>query len=120
MSIKYLDTGGIVHHKFKNTGASLEDVFEPEANNNPDAPYTWDYIWGGMPAYTPKNTEPMKKIILKFETEEDYIEFGERFGMKLTPRTKSVFYPPRQICKLDIMRWVDDSDPNYEGPKNGD
>lgn len=117
MSIKYLDTGGIVHHKFKKHDATLEDAFEEDSEETADAPYTWEYLWGGMPAYTPTNTEPMKKIVLKFKTEEDYHEFGKRFDIKLTPKTKSIFFPPRAICKLDIMRWVDDTDPNYKGPK---
>lgn len=70
----------------------------------------WERIWGGMPQYIPKNTEPVKQLIINFDTWEDYARFTEEFKAPITPKTKSVFWPFREVSVLDFFRWVDDGE----------
>ena len=54
-----------------------------------------DNDWDGMPEFIQEKKEPYKKLIIRFETEEDYEEFAEKIGQKLTPKTKSIWHPFR-------------------------
>jgi len=52
-----------------------------------------DDEWVGMPEFIQEKKEPYKKLIIRFETEEDYNDFAELIGQKLTPKTKSIWHP---------------------------
>jgi hypothetical protein len=54
----------------------------------------WDEHWQGMPEFVMGNTEPLQKITVSFNSFEDVKEFGERLGIRVTPRTDSVWFPP--------------------------
>jgi len=64
-------------------------------------------LWEGMPEFIQEKKEPFSKIIFRFESEDDLNEFAELIGQKLTPKTKSAWYPfkphrrsgPREVYK---------------------
>ena len=49
--------------------------------------------WHGMPEFVQDKKEPYKVLTVRFETEQDYIEFQELIGQKLTAKTKSIWHP---------------------------
>ena len=54
--------------------------------------------WVGMPEF-----------VLRFETEEDLNDFAKLIGQKLTPKTKSLWFPHKPHIKPYVRRWVDES-----------
>ena len=71
--------------------------------NNDEIPLEWEKEWIGMPEFKMGNTEPSNKITISFESYEDVKKFSELIGQKLTPKTKSIWYPKQD---------------NYLAPKN--
>ena len=49
--------------------------------------------WVGMPEFVQEKKEPFKTIIVRFENEQDYIEFQQLIRQKLTNKTKSIWHP---------------------------
>jgi len=49
--------------------------------------------WVGMPEFVQKKKEPYKKLIVRFETEQEYKDFSDLIGQKLTTKTKSIWHP---------------------------
>ena len=46
-----------------------------------------------MPEFIQEKQEPYQKIIVRFECEQDVIDFAEKIGQKITPKTKSIWHP---------------------------
>ena len=65
--------------------------------------------WVGMPEFVQEKKEPFSKIIIRFENEEDLMEFAEIIGQKLTPKTKSIWHPFKSQWGDKVRRWVDES-----------
>lgn len=67
--------------------------------------------WKGMPTYEVKDLEPKKQLIISFRSEEDMLKFGDEvLGQKLTPKTKSVWWPPRERDSNSLKRWIEETD----------
>ena len=49
--------------------------------------------WVGMPEFDQQNKKPFKEIIVRFETENDYLDFQEKLNQQLTLKTKSIWHP---------------------------
>lgn len=64
--------------------------------------------WRDMPEFV-QNKQKELCIIVRFRTEEDLKKFGELVGQKLTPKTKSIWYPFKSHWGETILRWVDES-----------
>lgn len=82
---------------------------EDQSADDLDQMQTWEKLWQGMPKYQPRNTEPVKQLMLNFDTWEDYWAFAKLIDFQLTEKTKSVYYPPRQQTVPDVFRWVDEN-----------
>ncbi|MBF85100.1 MAG: hypothetical protein CL489_11620 [Acidobacteria bacterium] len=67
--------------------------------------------WHNMPEFVQDKKEPFSKIIIRFETLEDLTEFAKIIGQKLTPKTKSIWYPykPHRSGAYK-RRWIDTED----------
>lgn len=87
--------------------SSLADFYEDEEL---DGAVDYEFLFGGMPKYTPNNSEPIKQLIVSFNSWEDYDEFSKLLGGILTRKTKSIFFPVREARVLDNYRWVDDGE----------
>lgn len=84
-----------------------ETVEEAEAEYKALDPKNY---WKGMPEYVVENLEPRKQLIINFRSEEDMIKFGELVEQKLTPKTKSVWWPPKEKDSNSLKRWLDESE----------
>tara|TARA_B100001939_G_scaffold128063_1_gene110960 strand:- start:20448 stop:20687 length:240 start_codon:yes stop_codon:yes gene_type:complete len=65
--------------------------------------------WKGMPEFDQPKKEPFSMINIRFETEEDLMLFAELVGQKLTPKTKSMWFPYKPHIKPYVRRWIDES-----------
>jgi hypothetical protein len=63
--------------------------------------------WVGMPEYEVTSLMPYKQLIVNFQTQEDMIAFGKMVGRKITPKTKSIWWPEREPIATTSLRWVD-------------
>ena len=65
--------------------------------------------WVEMPEFVQKKQKPYSKIIIRFRNKSDMDEFSNTIGQKLTPKTKSIWYPQliRGINSNKV--WVDES-----------
>lgn len=59
--------------------------------------------WAGMPEYE-QQTQPIK-LIVSFETEDDRADFAEHLGVRLGPKTKSMWWPPRGKDDVSSVRF---------------
>lgn len=49
--------------------------------------------WNGMPEFVQEGKEPFSKIIIRFDNENDLHDFAKLINQKLTPKTKSIWFP---------------------------
>jgi hypothetical protein len=49
--------------------------------------------WVGMPEFVQEKKEPFKELIIRFDTEDDYLDFQKIINQKLTNKTKSIWHP---------------------------
>jgi len=49
--------------------------------------------WVGMPEFEQEKKEPYKTLIVRFDSESDYLDFQKLIGQKMTKKTKSVWHP---------------------------
>lgn len=59
--------------------------------------------WAGMPEYEP--VEQPIKLIVSFASEEDRQDFAERLGVRLTAKSKSMWWPPRGKDDVSSVRF---------------
>ena len=52
--------------------------------------------WKGLPEFENENDPNFKSVILHFKTEEDLESYSELTGQKITEKTRSIYYPPRE------------------------
>lgn len=66
----------------------------------------WREHWQGMPEFVQEKQEPFATLILRVETEDDLRELSARLGQKLTPKTKSIWFPyrPHQLSDKRVWR----------------
>ena len=77
--------------------------------------------WHNMPEFVQDKKEPFSKIIIRFETLEDLTEFAKKIDQKLTPKTKSIWYPykPHRSGAYK-RRWIDTEDKKLGIPELAD
>lgn len=49
--------------------------------------------WVGMPEFVQEKKQPFKELIIRFDTEDDYLDFQKLINQKLTNKTKSIWHP---------------------------
>jgi hypothetical protein len=58
--------------------------------------------WLGMPEFEPN---PMgRKITVNFDNDEDVQKFAELVGVKITPKTRGLWYPPREKRNMKQLK----------------
>lgn len=73
-------------------------LIENEENN-------WVAEWIGMPEFIQEKQEPFSKITIRFETEKDLQEFAKLIQQKLTPKTKSIWFPYKSHFRDEKKEW---------------
>jgi hypothetical protein len=66
----------------------------------------WEDVWVGMPEFNRAEIKPTKQLIVHFTTVADLMEFGELIGQKLTKKTKSIRFPPKENHDFQTKRWI--------------
>jgi len=93
-----------------------------------DAPadvFDWREHWQGMPSFSMSgDTPPCKKINVLFASWEDVKVFSKLINQTVTPKTKSVWFPPvPKRSRKDLMYHNKDPDPpldDVEDVRGGD
>jgi hypothetical protein len=67
----------------------------------------WKKHWVGMPEFVQEDKKPFKTIYLHFRNEEDYKTFAKLIDQDLTDKTKSTWYPKREVQDLWSLRWIE-------------
>ena len=67
--------------------------------------FDYNTHWLGMPEFEQVKKEPFSKIIVRFETEQDLIDFSEKIGQNLTPKTKSIWHPYKPHRRKEKKEW---------------
>ena len=68
----------------------------------------WEDAWWGMPELIMEDASPQYRIIMNFMTREDVMEFAEKIGISVTPKTRSAWFPPQD--RLEGGKYF------YDGP----
>lgn len=65
--------------------------------------------WEGMPEYNNKDLTRNYSVIMSFRCFEDALEFANLIGQKITPKTKSMWYPEFEIVHVGDKRYINES-----------
>jgi len=84
--------------------SSLDDWLGDLDDNQDDTSSTEE--WVEMPEFVQENKPPFAKIIFRFDNQEDLDAFSKLIGQKLTPKTKSAWYPELERGKNAAKRWI--------------
>jgi hypothetical protein len=83
--------------------SQLANIFLEVREGHTDAAEEWE----GMPEY--EGLDPCyKKVVVNFDTEEDFQSFFRLLNQKCTDKTKSVWYPEKERRDLESVRWAED------------
>lgn len=64
--------------------------------------------WDMMPEFDQPANESYKLMKIRFDSEEDLLEFGRLIGQTVTPKTKSIRFPAVDKKANSLLRWVDE------------
>jgi len=80
-----------------------ESLFNLEEYTN------WHKEWQDMPEFVQEDLTPYRSVVVHFENEEDIAEFSRTVGQKITPLTKSLWFPELTIEKAMNKRYLDNN-----------
>jgi hypothetical protein len=79
-------------------------------------PTEWQELhWEGMPSFQHSNLEPRRSLLVHFKTDEDVREFCKLLKLKVTDRTKYVWYPDveREVYADKVWKAARPLNPTY-------
>lgn len=74
----------------------------PSLFGEDEIPHLIKQEWKGMPEFETQDMTPDNQLIISFRNQQDRQKFASILGQRLTPKTKSVWFP-----KVDITRYMD-------------
>ena len=66
--------------------------------------YWQEEEWKDMPEFVQESTAAIKRVVINFETEDDIEKFNEVTGLKVTMKTKGIFYPAKKTRKIEYIQ----------------
>jgi hypothetical protein len=63
--------------------------------------------WVGMPEFVQEKKQVFKEVVVRFETEEDFIDFQKLINQKMTLKTKSIWHPFKSHWGLERKVYKD-------------
>jgi hypothetical protein len=75
----------------------------------PEMIKAWEAEWKDMPEYIQEDLEPVKDIMVHFETIEDMEAFAELVGQEITLKTKGIWYPAHERRSRINKVYIDES-----------
>lgn len=67
----------------------------------------WEKIWKGMPEYSQEDLTSWKQLIIHFASPGDLIAFASLIEQKLTPKTRSIWFPDPEKFTFMNKRYSD-------------
>ncbi len=74
-----------------------------------DIEQPWEKVWKGMPEFVQEDLEPWRSIIVHFASPGDLIAFSRLVERKLTPQTRSTWFPPVDAENFLNKRYADEA-----------
>lgn len=74
---------------------------------------SWKSEWKDMPEFVQEDTNSYRRIVVHFKNQRDVDRFAELINQKITPKQKSLWYPPTEIRRYSDKRYVDESDERF-------
>ena len=69
---------------------------------------SWRKHWRNMPEFENNANPSFKSVMFHFRTEEDYKEFQDLIGQKMTVKTKSAWHPKLLRDENTLKRWIEE------------
>lgn len=69
----------------------------------------WAPHWWGMPEFIMGDARPRYRITVNLYSLDDLREFGHRLGMKVSPATDSLTFPPEEVDKPADWIYADET-----------
>jgi hypothetical protein len=63
-----------------------------------------DPEWAAMPEFIQHDRRPVRRLVVNFETLEDYAAFGSLVGQQLTPHTDNIWFPEMARNELNGVK----------------
>lgn len=79
-------------------------------NMFPEFENEWEKEWHQMPEFIQQNTEPIQQIIVSFQTYDHVKQFGRLVDQNVTPNTKSLWFPKKEILPPKFFLYVDEDE----------
>jgi hypothetical protein len=71
---------------------------------------SWKKEWQNMPEFIQEKKKEFFKLTVRFDTQEDVDIFATLIQQKITPKTKSLWYPFKShFGHRPKVEWVDDN-----------
>lgn len=70
---------------------------------------TWKAEWVGMPEFIQEDLTPWKSITVHFASVGDMAAFSHLIEQRMSPNTRSVWYPEAAIGRMVTKRYADES-----------
>lgn len=67
----------------------------------------WAEHWKNMPEFTQEDQTSFKQIIVHFASLEDLKSFSTILNQRVTPNTRSIWFPEAQIGHMTDKRFID-------------
>lgn len=62
--------------------------------------------WKGMPEFSQEDQTPYRQLIVNFAGPADVAAFAELLGQRLSPKTRSIWYPEAEIGRFINKRYA--------------
>lgn len=66
--------------------------------------------WRGMPEFKQEDNGPYRQVIVSLEDEQAVKDFFKLIGQSYTDKTKSVWFPERQMNRVTDLFWFGGED----------
>ena len=66
----------------------------------------WEKEWIGMPDFEMKDLQSWQSIVVHFMNSDDREAFSKVIGQKITPKTRSIWYPKAKIGHFAGKSWI--------------
>lgn len=68
---------------------------EEELEDLPEEMPEWRVHWKDMPEYEQEAQKPFATLTVRLETQQDFEEFSKLMEQRITPKTKSIWFPAK-------------------------
>lgn len=68
----------------------------------------WENEWVDMPEYRHKDLTPKRSVLVHFASKADVDAFADLVGQRITPQTRSLWFPPAPIGLMSDRIYIDE------------